>query len=67
MQITHERDTALCVSENRRRAWEMHRVQSLERENYLQDQSGYAEYCKSYSEGFSFHPEFVAAHPEYAK
>jgi len=33
--ITRERDT---VSENRRRAWEMHRIQSLERENYLQDQ-----------------------------
>ena len=38
MQITCERDTALLVSENRRRAWEMHRIQSLERENYLQDQ-----------------------------
>ena len=38
MQLTRERDTALRVSENRRRAWEMHRVQSLERENYLQDQ-----------------------------
>jgi len=38
MQITRERDTALRVSENRRRAWEMHRIQSLERENYLQDQ-----------------------------
>ena len=38
VQITHERDTALRVSENRRRAWEMHRIQSLERENYLQDQ-----------------------------
>jgi len=38
VQITRERDTALRVSENRRRAWEMHRIQSLERENYLQDQ-----------------------------
>ena len=38
VQITRERDTALRVSENRRRAREMHRVQSLERENYLQDQ-----------------------------
>jgi len=38
VQITRERDTALCVSENRRRAWEMHQIQSLERENYLQDQ-----------------------------
>jgi len=38
VQITHERDTALRVSENRRRAWEMHWIQSLERENYLQDQ-----------------------------
>ena len=37
VQITRERDTALRVSKNRRRAWEMHRVQSLERENYLQD------------------------------
>ena len=37
VQISRERDTALRVSENRRRAWEMHRVQSLERENYLQD------------------------------
>jgi len=36
-QITCERDTALCVSENRRRAWEMHRIQSAEWENYLQD------------------------------
>ena len=26
MQITRERDTTLRVSENRRRAWEMHRV-----------------------------------------
>ena len=38
MQITRERDTVLRVSENRRRAWEMHRIQSLERENYLPDQ-----------------------------
>jgi len=38
VQITRERDTALRVSENRHRAWEMHRIQSLERENYLQDQ-----------------------------
>ena len=38
VQITREGDTALHVSENRRRAWEMHRVQSLEPENYLQDQ-----------------------------
>jgi len=38
VQITRERDTVLRVSENRRRAWEMHRIQSLERENYLQDQ-----------------------------
>jgi len=38
VKITHERDTALCVLENRRRAWEMHRIQSLERENSLQDQ-----------------------------
>ena len=38
VQLTRERDTALRVSENRRRAWEMHRVQSLEQENYLQDQ-----------------------------
>jgi len=38
VQITRERDTALRVSKNRRRAWEMHRIQSLERENYLQDQ-----------------------------
>jgi len=38
VQITRERDTALRVSENRCRAWEMHRIQSLERENYLQDQ-----------------------------
>ena len=42
-------------------------IDKVNMENYLQDQSGYAEYCKSYSEGFSFHPEFVAAHPEYAK
>jgi len=39
VQITRERDTTLRVSENRRRAWEMHRIQSLERENYLQDQT----------------------------
>jgi len=38
VQVTRERDTALHVSENRRRAWEMHRIQSLEWENYLQDQ-----------------------------
>ena len=38
MQLTRERDTALRVSENRHQAWKMHRVQSLERENYLQDQ-----------------------------
>jgi len=38
VQITRERDTALRVLENRRRAWEMQRIQSLERENYLQDQ-----------------------------
>jgi len=38
VQITRERDAALPVLENRRRAWEMHRIQSLERENYLQDQ-----------------------------
>jgi len=38
VQITRERDTALRVLENRRQAWEMHRIQSLERENYLQDQ-----------------------------
>jgi len=38
VQITRERDTTLRVSENRRRAWEMHRIQSLERENYLQYQ-----------------------------
>jgi len=38
VKISHERDTALRVSENRRRAWEMHRIQSLEQENYLQDQ-----------------------------
>jgi len=38
VQITRERDTALRVSENRRRAWEMHQIQSLEQENYLQDQ-----------------------------
>jgi len=37
VQITRERDTALCASENRRRAWETQRIQSLERENYLQD------------------------------
>jgi len=38
VQITCERDSALRVSENRRRTWEMHRIQSAERENYLQDQ-----------------------------
>jgi len=38
VQITRERDTPLHVSENRRGAWEMHRIQSLERENYLQGQ-----------------------------
>jgi len=38
VQITRERDTALQVSENRRRAWEMHRIHSAEREKYLQDQ-----------------------------
>ena len=38
VQLTRERDTALRVSENRCQSWEMHRVQSLERENYLQDQ-----------------------------
>jgi len=38
VQITCERDTALRVPENRHRAWEMHRIQSLERDNYLQDQ-----------------------------
>jgi len=38
VQIICERDTALRVSENRRRAWEMHRVHSAEQENYLQDQ-----------------------------
>jgi len=38
VQITRERDTVLRMSENRRRAWEMHRFQSLERENYMQDQ-----------------------------
>jgi len=37
VQITRERDTALRQSENRRLAWEMHRIQSLEWENYLQD------------------------------
>ena len=37
VQITYERDTALRVSENRRWAWEMHRIQSAEWENYLQD------------------------------
>ena len=35
VQITCERDTTLRVSENKRRAWVMHRIQSLERENYL--------------------------------
>jgi len=39
VQVTRERDTALRVSENRRRAWKMHRIQSLEQENYLQDQT----------------------------
>ena len=39
MQITRERDTARRVSENSRRAWEIHQIQSLERENYLQDQT----------------------------
>ena len=39
VQITRERDTTLRVTENRRRAWEMHRIQSFERENYLQDQT----------------------------
>jgi len=38
VQVTRERDAALRVSENRHQAWEMHRIQSLERENYLQDQ-----------------------------
>ena len=38
VQITRERDTALHMTENKRRAWEMHRIQSLERDNYLQDQ-----------------------------
>jgi len=38
VQITHERDTTLRVSENRRRAWEMHHIESFEWENYLQDQ-----------------------------
>jgi len=38
VQVTRERDAALRVSENRRRAWEMQQIQSLERENYLQDQ-----------------------------
>jgi len=38
VQITRERDTALRVSENRRQAWEMHRIQSLEWENYLPNQ-----------------------------
>jgi len=38
VQVTRERDTPLRVSENRRWAWEMHRIQSLERENYLKDQ-----------------------------
>ena len=38
VQVTRERDTALRVLENRCRAWEMHRTQSLERENYLQVQ-----------------------------
>jgi len=38
VRITRERDTALRVSENTCRAWEMHHIQSLERENYLQNQ-----------------------------
>jgi len=35
VQVTRERNTALRVSENRRQGWEMHRIQSLEWENYL--------------------------------
>ena len=35
VQITRERDTTLRVSENRRRAWEMHPIQSHEWGNYL--------------------------------
>jgi len=31
VQVTREKDTALLVSENRRQAWEMHQIQSLER------------------------------------
>ena len=38
VQVTRERDTTLCVLENRRRAWELHHVHSAEWENYLQDQ-----------------------------
>ena len=38
VQITRERDTALRVLENRCQAMETHHIQSLERENYLQDQ-----------------------------
>jgi len=38
VQVTRERDTALRVSKNRHRAWDMHRIQLLEWENYLQDQ-----------------------------
>ena len=38
MQITRERDTALRVSEKRRRAWKLHRVHLAEQENYLQNQ-----------------------------
>jgi len=38
VQITHERDTAVRVSENRHRALELYRVHSAEQENYLQDQ-----------------------------
>ena len=35
VQITRERDTVLHVLENRRRAWEIHRIQSAERKNYF--------------------------------
>ena len=35
VQVTHEKDTTLRVSENMCRAWELHRVHSAERENYL--------------------------------
>ena len=38
MQVTHERDTTLRVFENRRQAWEIHRIHLVKRENYLQDQ-----------------------------